>query len=103
MGADGIELGLQALEIPAGGDVPFLLRREGILSVRPCRGECGKCEISRKCEICEKFGGKEVPRSGAVLRFDRNLLTWEDAGPETERTAHSDDALLSANDQYLSN
>ena len=97
MGADGIELGLQALEIPAGGDVPFLLRREGVLSVRPCRGECGKCEI------CEKFGGKEVPRSGAVLRFDRNLLTWEDAGPETERTAHSDDALLSANDQYLSN
>lgn len=66
MGVDKIELGLQPLPLPDLHDhLPVASYPFGVLSVRPCCGDCAAC------------GGPDKRRAGCRLFFDRNLLLWE--------------------------
>ncbi len=73
MGVDAVEAGLQALDIPEPADLPVRRLPWGVMSVKPCRGECAKC------------GGGEIIRGGCRVFFDRNLLIWEEASARNEK------------------
>ena len=66
MGVDAVEIGLQPVEIIDNSQhLPVRNVPYGLMSVRPCRGECSQC------------GGKEIIRAGHKVYFDRNMLKWE--------------------------
>ena len=65
MGVDAVELGCQPLPpAEAYGALPARQVPYGLLSMRPCPGDCSLC------------GGKELVRAGCRAFFDRNLLIW---------------------------
>ena len=68
MGVDEMETGLQPLKIDHETDhLPVRPVPYGVLTVRPCRGDCGKCS------------GKELLRAGIPVYFDRNLAVYREA------------------------
>ena len=67
MGVDAVEAGTQALDIPEAAGLPVRQLPWGVMSVKPCRGDCGEC------------GGGEIIRAGCRVFYDRNLLIWEHA------------------------
>ncbi len=73
MGVDAVEAGLQALDIPEPADLTVRRLPWGVMSVKPCRGDCAKC------------GGGEIIRAGCRVFFDRNLLKWEYASAKDEK------------------
>ncbi len=69
MGVDAVELGLQPLPLPpCDGLLPIVHFPYGVLSVKPCRGQCASC------------GGPDSVRADCRLFFDRNLLLWQPVG-----------------------
>ncbi|MBR4500674.1 MAG: hypothetical protein IKP22_02105 [Clostridia bacterium] len=65
MGVDAVETGLQALELTEAAGLDVRRLDWGVMSVKPCRGDCAGC------------GGGEITRAGCRVFFDRNLLKWE--------------------------